>query len=572
MRPLRPSFRALLLALLAFLGLGAGAILSCSTVATTTVTPTPTRTPRPTETPTASPTPTATPTPAWPVTVFVPHGLPVPVADALSAIFEAHPDLFVLSPSAEDAEVQVVLRPSAALSADPNPDAIPIAEWVYAIAAPFPTLIDEVSWADIATHWTGGAAGPFAGHPLLMTTETAATLAAAMDEPAVGTVELVPEDELAQRAWDTRPSWAIVPFDQLESRWKTLLIDGLSILDKGLDTAAYPLIVRVGISGLDRGVIKLEETLSDSLTNRDPARMTVVLMTGVTALARATGIRMDRHGATYPAEDILPWLVDADITHISSEVSFAENCPPPVDYTTMVFCSNPTYIELLEHIDVDVIELTGNHLLDWGLEAMELSLRMYDERGIPYFGGGWDVAQAQTPLTLTSGVHTFGFVGCNPVGPRSDWATEDRAGAAPCDYDLLYSQVSQMREEGTIPIVTLQYWEFYQYAPTPQQQDEFRALAEAGAVIVSGSQAHQPQGFDFHSGAFIHYGLGNLFFDQMWSLETRQEFLDRHVFYDGRHVSTEVLTAILEDYARPRPMVPDERQALLTAAFAASGW
>jgi poly-gamma-glutamate synthesis protein (capsule biosynthesis protein) len=173
---------------------------------------------------------------------------------------------------------------------------------------------------------------------------------------------------------------------------------------------------------------------------------------------------------------------------------------------------------------------------------------------------------------MTHGVHTFGFVGCNPVGPGSDWATEERAGAARCNYDLLTAQIQEMREHGIIPIVTLQYWEFYQYEPTPQQRAEFRALAEAGAAIVSGSQAHQPQGFDFHDGAFIHYGLGNLFFDQMWSLETRQEFVDWHIFYDGRHISTEVLTAILEDYARPRPMTPEEREALLTAAFQASGW
>nr|HID15052.1 hypothetical protein [Anaerolineae bacterium] len=67
-------------------------------------------------------------------------------------------------------------------------------------------------------------------------------------------------------------------------------------------------------------------------------------------------------------------------------------------------------------------------------------------------------------------------------------------------------------------------------------------------------------------------GLGNLFFDQMQSLETRQEFVDRHVFYDGRHISTELLTAMLEDYARPRPMTDEEREALLRAAFGASGW
>jgi len=593
MKPTTPSHRALWLILLASLGLIAALFAACSSAPPPDLTPTPTRTPRPTL-PTATPNPSPTPTPAWPVTVFVPQGLPAPVADVLNTTLAAHPDLFAPAPSAEAADVQVVLNPSTTLGTDPDSGATPLAEWVYAVVAPFPTLTDEVSWADVASSWSVTPIGSFAGRILLVTTDTAATLATIMGDPAPSAVEIVPAEEIVQRAWGTRPAvrlsahdeaWAIVPFDQLEPRWKVLRVDGSSVLDKELDMAAYPLVARAGVTGLERGVAKLQELLAEQapptvkgsdtdilFTNRDPAKMTVVVMTGVTALTRATAMRMERHGVTYPAQDIRDWLVEADITHISNEVSFAENCPPPADYFNMVFCSNPRYIELLEDVDIDVVELTGNHLLDWGLEAMRLSLLMYDTRNIPYFGGGWDLAQAQTPLTLTHGVHTFGFVGCNPAGPRSDWATEDLPGAAPCDYDQLYAQIRQMRERGTIPIVTLQYWEFYQYEPTPQQRAEFRALAEAGAVIVSGSQAHQPQGFDFHAGAFIHYGLGNLFFDQMQSLETRQEFVDRHVFYDGRHVSTEVLTAMLEDYARPRPMTPEEREVLLRAAFAASGW
>jgi len=109
---------------------------------------------------------------------------------------------------------------------------------------------------------------------------------------------------------------------------------------------------------------------------------------------------------------------------------------------------------------------------------------------------------------------------------------------------------------------------------------DFGTLADAGAVIVSGSQSHVPQAMAFDQESFIHYGLGNLFFDQMIYRNefgqivpgTRWEFLDRHVFYDGRYLGTELLTAILEDYARPRPMTDPERAALLAQAFAASGW
>ena len=102
---------------------------------------------------------------------------------------------------------------------------------------------------------------------------------------------------------------------------------------------------------------------------------------------------------------------------------------------------------------------------------------------------------------------------------------------------------------------------------------DFRALAEAGAVIVSGSQAHQPQAMTFEGNSFVHYGLGNLFFDQYdVSLATRQGFIDWHVFYDGKYISTELVPILFVDYARPRLMNADEKQQLYNAVFSASGW
>ena len=557
-----PSRRTLWLYLLASLVLLAGLFAACTQETPTVnpgVTPTPTRTPRPT----ATHTPTPTPTPAWPLGVYVPDGLPAPVADAVSVAIAEHPGLFTPVTAPANADVEVVIGDDAGDR--------PLAEWVYAVVAPFPTLTDAVSWADVQAGWSGAASGPFGGQALMMTDDTAKAMSTALGEPASGAVEIVSAEEIVQYAWDTRPAWAIVPFDQLEPRWKVLRLDGVSVFDKDLDTGVYPLVVRASVTGKEDGVAKLMELIDDPLINRDPQKMTVLMMTGVTALGRCTADRMDLYGVLYPAQDIRPWLVEPDITHISNEVSFANNCQQ-VCRDSVVFCAKPNYIELFEDLDIDVIELTGNHLLDWGQGAMDLSLEMYDERGFIYYGGGWDVFQAQRPLTIAHGVHTFGFIGCNPVGPEFDWATADRSGSAPCNYDTMYANIRQMREQGIIPIVTLQYWEFDRFEPTPQQFADFRAMVDAGAVIVSGSQAHHPQTFEFHNGVFIHYGLGNLFFDQMQWIEYRREFLDRHVFYDGRHLGTEVFTAMLEDYARPRPMTTEEREVFLGEVFAASGW
>ena len=74
-------------------------------------------------------------------------------------------------------------------------------------------------------------------------------------------------------------------------------------------------------------------------------------------------------------------------------------------------------------------------------------------------------------------------------------------------------------------------------------------------------------------GSFIHYGLGNLFFDQYGLCEAcRQGLIGHHVFYDGRYISTELLPIQFVDYARSRPMTYEEANELLQALFLASGW
>jgi poly-gamma-glutamate synthesis protein (capsule biosynthesis protein) len=326
-------------------------------------------------------------------------------------------------------------------------------------------------------------------------------------------------------------------------------------------------------AGPDKALAPLLAAANLPSTNRDEGQMTVVVMTGVTALTRATAWRMEGKGLTYPAQDIGDWLREADITHVSNEVSFDPECGPPNPVQEgLLFCSDPRYIELLEHISVDVVEMTGNHIADAGVEHIEPTLDMYEARGWQYFGGGRNLEDARQPAIFNHNGNAIAFLGCNPVGPASVWATPERAGAAPCDNALLYAQLAELRAQGILPIVTLQYWEEDRYDPTPQQVADFEALIEAGAVIVSGSHAHHAQGFGFREGHLIHYGVGNLFFDQMELMGNRQEFIDRHVFYAGRHISTELLTALLEDWARPRPMTKEERAALLQTVFAVSRW
>jgi poly-gamma-glutamate synthesis protein (capsule biosynthesis protein) len=392
----------------------------------------------------------------------------------------------------------------------------PFSQWVYALVAPFPTIADGVSEDELRAAWQGNNPATFPDQPILMDDSTLGVFSAVWGPPAAGTVKAMPAENLLDYAWGNQPAWAIVPFEELEPRWKVLKIDGRSPIDESFDPAVYPLTVSFSLAPNQDQPSDPDELLAAwQPSNRDEGQMTTVILTGVTALVRATAETMRRKGITYPAQDIRDWLRSADITHVSNEIPFAADCPfPDARQTDLVFCSNPAYVDLLLDIGTDVIELTGDHFGDWGAEAMRFTLDLYRQNSLAYYGGGYDLEEARRPLLIEHNGNRLAFIGCNAKEPGYGTAREDNPGAVHCDYDWLEAEIARLRADGYLPIVTFQNTEYYSYVPQPKLIREFRPSAEAGAVIVSGSQAHQPHGMEFYQDAFIHYGLGNLFFYQ----------------------------------------------------------
>ena len=451
----------------------------------------------------------------------------------------------------------------------------PLSRWVYALVAPFPTVTDDISETELRLAWNGEQPSALTGEPILVDQSTLGGLSEAWGSPAAGAVKALPAGDLLDTAWASQSSWAIVPFEELEPRWKVLKIDGRSPIDETFDPAAYPLTVDFSLVPVQGQPLDADQLLAGwQSANLDESKMTTLIMTGVTALVRATAETMRRKGITYPAQDIRDWLRSADFTHVSNEIPFAEDCPfPDAWQTDLVFCSNPAYIDLLKDIGTDVVELTGDHFGDWGSEAMRFTLDLYRQNGMPYYGGGYDEQEARQPLLVEHNGNKLAFIGCNAKEPGYGTARGENPGAVTCDYDRLSGEITRLRSKGYLPIVTFQDTEYYSYVPQPKLIRDFHQAAEAGAVVISGSQAHQPHGMEFYQDAFIHYGLGNLFFDQYhMGLPTGQGFLDRHIFYDGRHISTELLGIRFIDFARSRPMTLEERQELLRSVFEASLW
>jgi hypothetical protein len=509
--------------------------------------------------PTSTPTrvePTITPSP---IELWAGDGVPAELRDAARALAERNPgQLRWLADPEGDLEGIALIQVEAQAQI----------EWIYAVVAPFATVADSTTLDEVIGAWQGN---PARLGKMIVDQETAAVFTEAWGPPG-GQLQEVSSNELVDQLWADRPAWSLIPFHRIEPALKVIIMDGMSPISNGFDPAVYPLRVGFSWQGEPAATSFALDQWQGPFSNRDVDRLTTVAMTGVTALGRATAYQMEIQGITTPADVVGPILAGADVTHISHEVPFAPDCPFPNPVGDPVFCARDGYMALLEAVGTDVIELTGNHVNDWGTDNLLHTIDLYQAAGMQIFGGGRELAEAREPALFEHNGNKIAFVGCNPVGPPNAWAGDDRPGALPCDYPAMKNEIARLRDEGYLVIATLQYAEHYQYRPTVEQQSDFRALIDAGATAVSGSQGHHAQAFDLYQGGFIHFGLGNLFFDQMDMLGTRQSFADFYVFYEGRLLAVDLVTTLIESYCCPRAMTEAERADLLTTVFEASGW
>ena len=365
-------------------------------------------------------------------------------------------------------------------------------------------------------------------------------------------VRTVADNELFYALWRDKLSFTLLPFDRLDLRIRPLWVDDVPVVDR---LAEYPLV------------------FSDGIANYDPQKLTRITLSGTTALARHTLTAMDLIGLERAASGIRDYVMLSDFFQITHEASISRDCPLHTNdmlggYSS--FCMKRDHAQLFELLDVDVVDLTGNHINDFGYEAFLNTLDLFDASGYALVGGGRSQISGRTPLIIQHNGSRIGWLACNAIGPPYAFANDDsddsfgpRPGAANCHNDAwLRDALAQLAADVDLVLLTVQYREYDVFQPLQRHLDDYRAFAEWGADIVVGTAEHKPMTFEFYQTrrgeiAFIHYGLGNLFFDQLpWG--NRRFFMDTLYIYDGQLHAVELFPGIIDDRARPRLLTGED--------------
>lgn len=346
-------------------------------------------------------------------------------------------------------------------------------------------------------------------------------------------------------AYQADVNYEMIPLSELSFKKRLLRLNDSYYLDD-FDKGAVYRVIKFSSDSFDDEIKPLIDG-KIGVSGLDKSNVLTFAQTGVTALARGMNQQLNQIGdAGYFAEKIGGFLSGFDLTHTSNESSFTERA------SADNICSDPRFIDTLIGIGLDIVELTGNHNMDCGAEAAEATVDLYGEKGIKVVGGGKNAEEAAKPLQINEKGNGITFLAYNQSTGGATLG--DTPGANQYYETNAISEIQSAKERGDYVIVDVQYYECSAYAseyedPTCDYANSsagdqigfFRHLIDLGADLVVGTSAHQPQTFELYGDGAIYYGLGNLFFDQIWWPGTTRSLVLGHYFYNGKLLQTRVI-------------------------------
>ena len=183
-----------------------------------------------------------------------------------------------------------------------------------------------------------------------------------------------------------------------------------------------------------------------------------------------------------------------------------------------------------ENVFPGVLILANNHLMDYGEIGYKETQQLIQKDQWLYAGAGSSKRQAFEPAILDWGDKKVGVLARCEV--QYGIASETTPGVAAFDATIC-EQIRKLKTEVDIVIASIHAAAEMLPWPSPQRQDAWRALIDAGADIVHGHHAHVPQGWEEYNGGLIFYGLGNFCVDPvkwawhpngLWSLAPELSF------------------------------------------------
>lgn len=222
-----------------------------------------------------------------------------------------------------------------------------------------------------------------------------------------------------------------------------------------------------------------------------------------------------------PIDCISPELItkmrDADLCLVNNEFCYSSRGErfPEKAYT---FRAQPTNVNILHQMGVDLAGLANNHVYDYGEEAFLDTLDTLKDADIPYIGAGRTANEAFSPYYAEINGVTVAFLAASRaekhyMTPITDNDYHGIAGIYDWCDDRFVEEIRKADKVADVVIAYVHWGTEYSTVLQESQKTLAREYIDAGADVIVGTHPHILQGIEFYNDVPVIYSLGNFWFN-----------------------------------------------------------
>jgi poly-gamma-glutamate capsule biosynthesis protein CapA/YwtB (metallophosphatase superfamily) len=225
------------------------------------------------------------------------------------------------------------------------------------------------------------------------------------------------------------------------------------------------------------------------------------------------------------------------------------------------FLVDPSSAKGLAHAGFKLLTLANNHMMDFGVGALQSTLNELESNGMKHAGAGMNEAQARRPAFLDIKGRKVAILAYSLTEPSEYWARETRPGCASASGPEMREDISSARSKGADLVIVCIHWGQEKKTKLRYYQPGLAHLAiDSGADAVIGHHPHIWQGLEVYHGKPIAYSLGNFCFGSFSSSTTNSGILYLSFNRENRWIGGKIFPVNVNNYQvqfSPKPMKRD---------------
>lgn len=175
-------------------------------------------------------------------------------------------------------------------------------------------------------------------------------------------------------------------------------------------------------------------------------------------------------------------------------------------------CQHKNAPALIKEAGFNVISLATNHTCDYGLKALENTIKSFNDEVVA--GAGTDFESAYgLKIKEIQGIKVGFLSFCEAEFGVLTEETQNNYGCAWINHPSVFNRIVDANKIADVLILQAHAGTELVELPVPEIRELYKKFIDHGVDVIIGHHPHVPQGWELYKEKPIFYSLGNFYFD-----------------------------------------------------------